>query len=59
MSIFNSLSAGYTEIISHPGYIDKELLAAFPVIYNWEKEIRALTSPKIKALIKDCGIELV
>ena len=59
MTILRLLPEGLNEIICHPGYVDKELLKIFPVIYNWEEELRALISPKVKSLIKDYGIELI
>ncbi len=57
--IIHSLGEGVNEVFCHPGYVDKELLSIFPVVYHWEEELKALTSPKIKALIVDCGVELL
>lgn len=56
--IIHSLGEGTNEVVCHPGYVDKELLDIFPVVYHWEEELRALTSPRVKALIRDYGIEL-
>ena len=59
MAILRSLPEGSNEIVCHPGYVDQELLEIFPVIYNWEEEVKALTSSKVKSLIRDYGIELI
>ncbi len=59
MVILKLLPEGLNEIVCHPGYVDRELLELFPVVYNWEAELKALTSPKVKSLMKHCGIELM
>ena len=59
MAILKALPEGLNEIVCHPGYVDNELLKIFPVVYNWEEELKALTSSKVKSLIKDYGIELI
>jgi len=56
--ILNSLPNGSSEIMCHPGLLDENILKIFPCIYNWQKELCALTSPKIKLLIKELGIEI-
>lgn len=46
---------GTTELMVHPGYNASE---RYDWQYNWEDELKALTSRKIKALIKENGINL-
>ena len=58
-AILRVLPEGLNEIMCHPGYVDRDLLEVFPVIYNWEEETKALTSSRVKTLMNDCGIELM
>ncbi len=59
MAILKTIPVGLNEIVCHPGYVDNELLEIFPVVYNWENELKALTSPRVKSLIHHYGIELI
>lgn len=58
-SIVDSLPAGTSEIMVHPGYSDAALASADN--YTWEREceIEALTSPVLRTRLQQRGIELV
>jgi len=60
MRILQQLTPGVTEVMVHPGYHDS-ILDAWPQSrrYAREQEVRALTSPKVKALVRDLRIRLV
>lgn len=53
------LSGGTTELMCHPGYLGPELKQARTRLKESRvTELEALTSPRIRALIADLGIEL-
>jgi predicted glycoside hydrolase/deacetylase ChbG (UPF0249 family) len=56
----SSLRPGITEIMVHPGYRDSEL-ERWPLSrrYRRENELIALTSCRVKELVKQLQIELV
>lgn len=60
ISIFERLQPGTTEIIVHPGYRDV-LLDGYPKSrrYDRERELRALTSPHVRASVNALGITLM
>ncbi len=60
LRILQQLRPGVTEVMVHPGYHDR-VLDAWPQSrrYAREQEVRALTSPKVKALVRDLRIRLV
>lgn len=63
--ILLGLKNGTTEIMCHPGYIDKEwedyplCLEKFYLNVNREKELNALIDPKLKELVRKSNIELI
>jgi hypothetical protein len=48
LSILNALPDGLTEIMSHPGYVDDELLHGSSYNLRREEEIEVLTSDEVK-----------
>jgi hopanoid biosynthesis associated protein HpnK len=59
-NILKSLPEGISEIMCHPGYVDEGIRKdSFYLIESREKEIEVLTSPPLRKLIKDSGIELI
>jgi|SRR5882724_347029 len=60
LRLLRSLQPGVTEIMVHPGYRDRAL-EGWPMSrrYEREREVRSLTSPKVKALVRDFPIRLV
>lgn len=57
--ILHLVKNGTTELICHPAYIDDELKRINPYVYPREKELKALTSPAVKELIKKLDINLI
>jgi hopanoid biosynthesis associated protein HpnK len=57
--ILKTVANGVTEIVCHPGVYDEETKRYDRWGYEWDKELRALTSPDIKEIIRDLDIELV
>ncbi len=58
--ILRSLPEGSSEMICHPGYVDRALLATRTRLRSQrETELAALTQPGLKALIAELGIELI
>jgi hopanoid biosynthesis associated protein HpnK len=60
LRLLGSLKPGVTEIMVHPGFRDRTL-GGWPRSrrYEREREVRSLTSPKVKALVRDLQIRLV
>jgi len=58
--ILERLKPGVTEVVVHPGYRD-DLLDGWPASrrYEREQELRALTSPRVKELVRILQIRLV
>jgi predicted glycoside hydrolase/deacetylase ChbG (UPF0249 family) len=51
---------GVSELMCHPGYLDGDLMrSGTRLLGQREIEIRALTSPTVKKLVADRGIELI
>lgn len=48
---------GWTEISCHPGYVTSDYHAVY--LHEREEEIKTLTNPQLKQIIKDLGITLV
>lgn len=59
LNIINSLPNGTTEIMVHPGLDDTMLALAFPWGYNWQKELAAVTSPRVLDGLQQREIDLV
>ena len=59
LKIIETLERGTTELICHPGLIDRELTKKFLFYNNCEMELNALTSFHIKKMIADKKIRLV
>jgi predicted glycoside hydrolase/deacetylase ChbG (UPF0249 family) len=59
-NILLSLRNGITEIACHPGYVDRELgELGLRVSEQREVELRALTSPILRKLIRGLDVRLV
>ena len=58
LRLLSNLEHGDHEIVCHPG-MSPGVVAEDPTWrYEWEREFAAVCSPKVRALIKDRGIEL-
>lgn len=55
LAIVDGLLEGTTELMCHPGYTDAKYAHWN---FRWEDELRALTSPAVRARIEQLGIEL-
>ena len=59
-SLIRALPEGSTEFMCHPGRCGEELLAARTRLkQSREEELRALTSPEVRAVLAEAGVELV
>ena len=56
--MLRDLGDGVTELITHPGFMGPEVLDRYRFHMNCERELSALTSPHVKEMIKEGGIEL-
>ena len=56
LAILGNLGEGSTELMCHPGKYDATY-AHWK--FQWEEELKALTSPAVRAMIQSRGIELV
>jgi chitin disaccharide deacetylase len=54
-----SLEEGSTEFVCHPGFLGPDVLDRYPFHKNCESELSALTSRRVKKLIKDSGMQLL
>ncbi len=59
-AILRAVPEGTSEIMCHPGYVDADLKATpTRLLAQRETELRALTSPAIRALVGTLSIELI
>jgi predicted glycoside hydrolase/deacetylase ChbG (UPF0249 family) len=57
--LLRALPEGSTEFMCHPGLLGEDLRAAPTRLKeSRERELRALTSPEVRACIEECGIQL-
>jgi predicted glycoside hydrolase/deacetylase ChbG (UPF0249 family) len=59
LSIINALPDGTTELMTHPGLVDPQLLAESTYAAKREEELALLCDPEVRARIDALGIELV
>ncbi len=59
LNIIDSLPAGDSEIMTHPGADDAVLGAGFDWRYAWQGELASLISPAVRQRLADSGIELI
>jgi len=65
IEIFNNLSGGSYELMSHPGYVDEELSmlsqesGGYFINKYREIELNALLDPRLKKIAKDLGIQFI
>ncbi len=58
-SLLRALPEGSTEFMCHPGLLGGELRSARTRLKeSRERELRALTSPEVRACLEQCGIQL-
>jgi hopanoid biosynthesis associated protein HpnK len=57
--ILDSLPNGVTEIMCHPGYLDEALREYSRIPPHRERELAALTDPRIREHVERAGIELI
>jgi len=54
------LPDGTSELVCHPGYVDKQLMESPTRLYQQrETEIKALISPEVKEWLDRCGVQLI
>ncbi|MCX8070977.1 MAG: hopanoid biosynthesis-associated protein HpnK [Candidatus Binatia bacterium] len=58
-AILRRLPPGTTEVYTHASFVDEEAKHWRPRHYDCEGELRALISPRLRALIEAAGIELI
>lgn len=59
LSVLADLPPGVSEIYCHPAIVDDEARRWRPADYESEREVAALTSPRVREAIKRSGIELI
>jgi chitin disaccharide deacetylase len=59
ITILQRLPVGISEIMTHPGLSSQALEQKFLWGYNWEEELAALTSLKVKTIVEQQGIQLI
>jgi len=59
LALVAALPEGTTELMVHPGYDSPELAALDPYRAPRERELRALTSPRLRERIRERGVALV
>jgi len=58
VEVLRGIPEGWSELITHPGQEDPELLRQYPWGYHWERELEALCSQRAREEIRRQGIEL-
>jgi chitin disaccharide deacetylase len=59
VKLLRALPVGSTELMTHPGILGSSLRAAPTRLKeSREQELRALTSPEVRACLNECGIQL-
>jgi predicted glycoside hydrolase/deacetylase ChbG (UPF0249 family) len=58
LRMVGNVGDGVTELVTHPGFLDPEVLDRYRFHINCEEELYALTGPKVKKAIADNGITL-
>jgi predicted glycoside hydrolase/deacetylase ChbG (UPF0249 family) len=59
LAILETLEAGTTEIMTHPGYCTDELLRVTTYAVPREAELQILTAPEVMSLVRNRRIELM
>jgi predicted glycoside hydrolase/deacetylase ChbG (UPF0249 family) len=59
LAILKGLPEGISEMMTHPGFADEELLARSTYAKERERELELLCHPRVKERIGELGIELV
>lgn len=58
LAMIANIREGTTELVTHPGFLDPEVLDRYRFHMHCEEELYALTSPKVKKAIANRGIAL-
>jgi len=58
LAVLRNLPEGDSELITHPGIPDAELLRDYPWGYRWAEETRALSSEEVKREVTQLGVLL-
>ena len=58
-ALIRRIPEGTWELVTHPGYSDAALRPLSGLTASREAELALLTSPETRALLQDCGIELI
>jgi predicted glycoside hydrolase/deacetylase ChbG (UPF0249 family) len=58
LNVLKTLPEGVTEIMSHPGYVDEEILRESSYNRQRERELAVLTDPQARAALDANGIKL-
>lgn len=59
LRILEQLSPGVTEMMTHPGLADEQLLRESPYATERERELELLCHPRVRDKVSELGIELV
>ncbi len=59
LAILRRLPPGDAELMTHPGFADESLAAAYPWGYQWEAERLALAAPAVRQLLAERQIRLI
>lgn len=60
LALLPQVQAGVTEVMCHPGYEDEELYhQIIDPTYQRKEELKGLTSPRVKEMMHQFGIELI
>lgn len=58
LALISNVGDGTTELVIHPGFMSPEVLDRYKFHKNCERELHAITSPRIKKLIETKNIQL-
>lgn len=59
LGMISNLEEGATELVCHPGFLGREVLEKYRFHKNSERELFALTSPRVKRLADEKEVKLV
>ena len=58
LAIVAGLKPGLSEIVTHPGVTTPDLISRYQWHYDWSSELKALTTPHVKAALRADGVRL-
>jgi predicted glycoside hydrolase/deacetylase ChbG (UPF0249 family) len=61
IKVIRSMPDGISELMSHPGYLDNDLVGKYSWTYkyNWDSEQRALCSTRVKNALTENKVHLI